>query len=47
MTCVLLVTQDWEGIVARLGGAAALEQSARGTKAFAGAGHCTAGICCA
>ena len=34
MTCESLVTQDWEGIVARLGGAAALEQSARGTKAF-------------
>jgi hypothetical protein len=34
MTRESLVTQDWEGIVARLGGAAALEQSARDTKAF-------------
>ena len=34
MTRESLVTQDWKGIVARLGGAAALEQSARGTKAF-------------
>jgi hypothetical protein len=29
-----LVTRDWEGVVARLGGAGALEQSARDTKAF-------------
>jgi len=34
MTRESLVTQDWEGIVARLGGAAALGQSARDTKAF-------------
>jgi hypothetical protein len=34
MTHELLVTQDWEGVVARLGGAAALERSARDTKAF-------------
>src|SRR6516225_1686880 len=34
MTRESLVTQDWEGVVARLGGAAALEQSARDTKAF-------------
>jgi len=34
MTRESLVTQDWEGVVARLGGAAALEQSARGAKAF-------------
>ena len=34
MTCESLLTQDWDGIVARLGGAASLEQSARGAKAF-------------
>src|SRR5208337_890106 len=34
MTRESLVTQDWEGIVARLGGATTLEQSARDTKAF-------------
>jgi hypothetical protein len=34
MTRESLVNQDWEGVVARLGGAAALEQSARDTKAF-------------
>src|SRR5271166_5232360 len=34
MTRESLLTQDWDGIVARLGGAASLEQSARGTKAF-------------
>jgi hypothetical protein len=34
MTHESLVTQDWGGIVARLGGAAALEQSARDAKAF-------------
>jgi hypothetical protein len=34
MTRESLVTQDWDGLVVRLGGAAALEQSARGTKAF-------------
>ena len=34
MTRESLVTQDWDGLVVRLGGAAALEQSARDTKAF-------------
>jgi len=34
MTRESLVNQDWEGVVARLGGAAALEQSARDAKAF-------------
>ena len=34
MTRESLVNQDWEGVVARLGGAAALEQSARDSKAF-------------
>ena len=34
MICELLVTRDWEGVVARFGGAGALEQSARDTKAF-------------
>ena len=34
MTGESLVTQDWDGFVAWLGGAAALEQSARDTKAF-------------
>jgi len=34
MTRESLVTQDWDGVVDRLGGAAALEQSARDTKAF-------------
>jgi hypothetical protein len=34
MTRESLVTQDWQGVVARLGGAAALDQSARETKAF-------------
>ena len=34
MTRESLVTQDWEGVVARLGGATTLEQSARDTKAF-------------
>jgi hypothetical protein len=34
MTRESLVTQDWEGVVARLGGAAALEHSARSAKAF-------------
>src|SRR5271165_5227989 len=34
MTRESLLTQDWDGIVARLGGAASLEQGARGTKAF-------------
>ena len=31
---VLLVTRDWDGVVARLGGAAGLERSARCAKAF-------------
>jgi hypothetical protein len=34
MTHESLVTQDWESVVARLGGAALLKQSARNTKAF-------------
>jgi len=34
MTRESLLTQDWDGVVARLGGAAALAQSARGAKAF-------------
>src|SRR5271165_5319019 len=34
MTRESLVTQDWESVVARLGGATTLEQSARDTKAF-------------
>jgi Transposase DDE domain len=34
MTRESLVTQDWESIVVRLGGAAALRQSGRDTKAF-------------
>lgn len=34
MTHESLLTQDWDDIVARLGGAAALGQSARGAKAF-------------
>jgi hypothetical protein len=34
MTRESLVAQDWNGVVARLGGAAALERSARGAKAF-------------
>jgi hypothetical protein len=34
MTRESLVDQDWEGVVARLGGAAALQQSARDAKAF-------------
>ncbi len=34
MTRESLVTQDWDGLVVRLGGTAALEQSARDTKAF-------------
>ena len=34
MTPESLVTQDCEGVVARLGGAPTLEQSARDTKAF-------------
>ena len=34
MTRESLLTQDWEDIVARLGGAAELKQSARDTKAF-------------
>ena len=34
MTRESLVAQDWEGVVARLGGAGALEQSAHDTKAF-------------
>ena len=34
MTRESLVTQDWEGVVSRLGGATTLEQSARDTKAF-------------
>jgi hypothetical protein len=34
MTRESLLTQDWDRIVARLGGAASLEQSARGTRAF-------------
>jgi hypothetical protein len=34
MTRESLVTEDWDGLVGRLGGAAALEQSARDTKAF-------------
>jgi len=34
MTRESLLTQDWEGIVARLGGAASLERSARDAKAF-------------
>jgi hypothetical protein len=34
MTRESLVTQDWDGIVARLGGASRLEQSARDAKAF-------------
>lgn len=34
MTHESLIAQDWEGVVARLGGAAALERSARGTRAF-------------
>jgi hypothetical protein len=34
MTRESLMTQDWEGVVARLGGATTLEQSARDTKAF-------------
>jgi hypothetical protein len=34
MTRESLVTQDWDGLVVRLGGAAALEQNARDTKAF-------------
>jgi hypothetical protein len=34
MTRESLVNQDWEGVVARLGGTAALEQSARDAKAF-------------
>jgi hypothetical protein len=34
MTHESLVTEDWEGVVARLGGAPSLERSARETKAF-------------
>src|SRR5271167_4102627 len=34
MTRESLVTQDWEGVVARLGGASTLEQSAHDTKGF-------------
>ena len=34
MTRESLVARDWESIVARLGGAAALRQTARDTKAF-------------
>jgi Transposase DDE domain len=34
MTHESLVAQDWEGVVARLGGAAALERSAREARAF-------------
>jgi hypothetical protein len=34
MTCESLLEQDWDSVVARLGGAQALEDSARDTKAF-------------
>jgi|HubBroStandDraft_1064217.scaffolds.fasta_scaffold153503_1 hypothetical protein len=44
MTRESLLTQDWDGIVARLGGAASLEQSARGTKAFLRARAIASGV---